>query len=146
MADDLFALGRATLAAQPFSVRMGADLIAFSSGRVELTMPLMPEHSQHLGVAHGGGVSFMADTALTFAGGSVLGPDVLTAEYKINYVRPAVGERLVARGHVVAGTTRQAVSRCDVFVIRDGQERLCATAQGTIVKRAERDTLQQYQA
>jgi uncharacterized protein (TIGR00369 family) len=58
---------------------------------------------------------------------------VVTSEYKINYVKPAIGETLIARATVIAAGRRQAVCRCDVFVVNNGSEALCATAQGTIV-------------
>lgn len=133
--DDLQRLGETVLAAQPFSVFMGAELISFAPGEVEMALPLRPEFTQHHGVVHGGVISYLADSAITFAGGSALGPDVLTAEYKINYVKPGKGDRLIARGSVITAGSRQAVCRCDVFAMRDGREYLCATAQGTIVKR-----------
>jgi uncharacterized protein (TIGR00369 family) len=138
MDDELQALGRAVLAAQPFSAFMGVELLDFAPGRVEMALPLRPEFGQQFGFIHGGVISFLADNALTYAGGSVLGPEVLTAEYKINYVRPGQGEKLVSRAIVVATSSRQAVCRADVFAVRDGQEYLCATAQGTIVRRPER--------
>ncbi|HEX8036757.1 MAG TPA: PaaI family thioesterase, partial [Ktedonobacterales bacterium] len=75
--------------------------------------------------------------AITFAGGTVLGSDVLTAEYKINYVKPAQGECLIARASVIASSRRQAVCRCDILAVRDGEEYICAVAQGSIVKRSE---------
>jgi acyl-coenzyme A thioesterase PaaI-like protein len=74
----------------------------------------------------------LTDNALTFAVGSVLDPRVLTQEYKINYLRPAGGERLSARALAVSAGRRHAVCRCDVFDVgADGEETLCA-AQGTI--------------
>jgi uncharacterized protein (TIGR00369 family) len=135
MADEMLALGQSILAAQPFSVLLGARLLAFAPGTAELELPVKPEFAQQLGYVHGGVISFLADNALTFVGGSVLGPEVLTAEYKVNYVRPAQGDRLIARAGVVASGGRQAVCRCDIFAVRDGQEYLCATALGTIVAR-----------
>ncbi|MGH3454596.1 MAG: PaaI family thioesterase, partial [Nocardioidaceae bacterium] len=54
------------------------------------------------------------------------------AEYKLSFVRPAIGDDLVARASVVHAGRRQAVCRCDVFDVTDGQESLCATALGTI--------------
>lgn len=135
--DELLALGRAVLAAQPFSVHLGAQLTLFVQGQVELILPVKPEFAQQFGFAHGGVISYLADNAITFAGGSVLGPNVLTAEYKINYVKPAQGERLIARAGVISSSSRQAVCRCDILAARDGQEYICAVAQGTIVKRVE---------
>ena len=83
---------------------------------------------------HGGVISYAADNALTYAGGSTLGPGVVTSEFKINYVRPALGEFLIARATVVHSGKSQAVCRCDVFVSSQGSESLCATAQGTIAR------------
>ncbi len=135
MATDLFALGQSVMAAQPFSKLLGTLLTAIEPGHVELVLPLKPEFAQQAGYVHGGVISYLADNALTFVGGSVLGPEVLTAEFKVNYLRPGQGERLFARADVVASGSRQAVCRCDVFAERAGQEYLCATALGTIVKR-----------
>ena len=86
---------------------------------------------------HGGVVSYLADNALTYAGGSVLKVAVVTSEFKINYVRPAIGNALVARATVVHAGKNQAVCRCDVYSVDDGGERLCAAAQGTIVRLGE---------
>lgn len=60
--------------------------------------------------------------------------DSLTLEFKINYLRPAKGVRLIARARVVGSGKTQAVCQCDVFAVADGEEKLCATAQGTIWK------------
>jgi uncharacterized protein (TIGR00369 family) len=129
---DMLAMGRQVLASQPFSVLIGAELVEFAEGRAEIRIPIRAELKQQHGFVHGGVLSYAADNALTYAGGSVLGPGVVTAEFKINYMRPAVGDTIVARSTVVYAGKTQAVCRCDVFVARDGQESLCATAQGTI--------------
>lgn len=131
---DLLQLGQRILAEQPFSVLLGAELTAFEPGRAELTLPVRRDHLQQHGFVHGGAVSYLADNALTYAGGSALpGLGVVTSEYKINYLRPAVGDALVARASVLYAGKTQAVCRCDVFAVKDGNEKLCATAQGTIV-------------
>lgn len=130
-------LGRQVLADQPFSILLGAELIEFAPGRSELRLALRPELRQQNGFAHGGVVSYLVDNALTFAGGSVLGPVVLTAEYKLSLLEPATGTALLARAAVVHASSRQAVCRCDVHSVADGLETLCATALGTI--RAVRD-------
>jgi uncharacterized protein (TIGR00369 family) len=77
-------------------------------------------------------LSYLADNALTYAGGTALNGPAVTSEMKINYVRPAIGERLIARAVAIHTGKTQSVCRCDVFVIKDGQEKLCAVAQGTI--------------
>ncbi len=128
-------LGRRVLAAQPFSMLLGAELLQFSADMAEIRIPVTDRLKQHQGFVHGGVVSYAADNALTFAGGSVFGADVVTSEFKINYLRPAMGtpgSHLVARATVVHAGRNQAVCRCDVFAADGDGERLCATAQGTI--------------
>ncbi|EGL82703.1 phenylacetic acid degradation-related protein [Caldalkalibacillus thermarum TA2.A1] len=131
----MFSIGQQALAAQSFSRLLGTKLVVFQPGEAVLEVPVQENLLQQNGFVHGGVLSYAADNALTFAGGSVLGTNVLTSEYKINYLRPAIGEKLVARATVVYAGKCQAVCRCDVLVVKDGEEEtLCATAQGTIVK------------
>jgi len=131
---EALARGRAVLAQQPFSVLLGAQLHALSPGAVELHLPLTEKLLQQYGFAHGGVVSYMADNALTYAGGSAMQAPVVTSEFKINYLRPAQGERLIARARAVHVGQSQSVCACEVFTVKDGTEKLCALAQGTIVR------------
>ncbi len=128
------AMGRETLAKQPFSVLLGAELIALEPGRCELAVTLTEQLKQHMGFAHGGVISYLADNALTYAGGTAMRVPVVTSEYKINYVRPGIGERLVARARAVHVGKSQAVCQCEVFALTGTEEKLCAIAQGTIAR------------
>lgn len=130
----LLALGREVLGQQAFSVLLGAELDALRPGHCTLALALRDELKQQHGFAHGGVLGYLADNALTYAGGTALRAPVVTAEFKINYLRPALGERLIARAEALHVGRTQAVCRCDVFAVRSGAEQLCAVAQGTIVK------------
>lgn len=134
MPADLLAYGREVLGQQAFSVMLGTQLDVFEPGGAQLSLPMSPKLLQQDGLVHGGVLAYLADNALTYAGGSVLGK-VLTSEFKINYMRPARdGGRLVAVATVVGSGKSQAVCRCDIFIERDGERKLCAAAQGTIRK------------
>lgn len=133
MSDDILNFGKKILASQPFSELMGTELRKFETGIAELSLEVQDHHKQQHGFAHGGVISYLADNALTFAGGSVLG-DSLTLEFKINYVRPALGQTLIAKAKVTANGKQQAVCHCNIYAINEGEEKLCATAQGTIWK------------
>ena len=130
---DLQGLARRVFASQPFSRFMGAELTGAGPQNAEITLPIVDHLKQQHGFVHGGVISYLADNAITFAGGLSLGGDALTSEFKINYVRPAVGSRLVARAHAKAAGKRQAVCQCDIYVVEGGKESLCAVAQGTVV-------------
>lgn len=130
---DLAAFARQIFAAQPFSRLLGAELTAVGEKSAEISIVNRQELQQQHGFVHGGVIGYLADNALTFAGGIALGGDALTAEYKINYLRPATGGVLVARAEVVSVTRRQAVCACSVLDRNGPDERLVALAQGTIV-------------
>lgn len=129
---DLLAIGRRILASQPFSVLMGTELLLLGEGMAEMRVPIRAELTNQHGFVQGGVIGYAVDNALTFAGGGVLGIAAVTSEFKINYVRPAQGDFLVARAEVLHRGRAHAVCRCDVFAVENGFERLCATAQGTI--------------
>ncbi len=130
----MLAWGRKVLHEQPFSQLLGAQLDALAPGRAQLSLPVTPQLLQQNGFVHGGVLAYLADNALTYAGGSVLG-GVLTSEFKVNYLRPATGaDRLVAEAAVVGSGRTQAVCRCDIFLVNGADRKLCAAAQGTIRK------------
>lgn len=131
---EMIELGRQVLAAQGFSVLLGTELTIFTPELTELRLPIRPELLQQHGRVHGGVISYLADNALTFAGGAALGVGVVTSEFKVNYVAAAQGEMLIARATAVHATKRQAVCRCEVFAVENGAESLCAVAQGTIAR------------
>ena len=127
--------GRQVLQAQAFSRLLGTELDRLEPGAATLRLRLRPDHLQQHGIVHGGVIAYLADNALTFAGGSVLG-DCVTAEWKINYLRPArAAESLVAEAQVVGQGRSQAVCRCDVYAQGADGRVLCAAAQGTIRRR-----------
>ncbi|MER5278617.1 PaaI family thioesterase [Streptomyces sp. NPDC002809] len=122
------------LDSQPFSALVGARITAFGGGAATLEIDSREELRQQNGFLHGGVLAYAADNALTFAAGTTLGPAVLTGGFSIQYLRPATGATLVARAEVVHTGRRQAVARCDLFVVgQDGAETLCAVAQGTVL-------------
>lgn len=128
-----FEFASSILRAQRSSMMLGVELLEFEEGRASLALKMRDELRQQHGFIHGGIVAYLADCALSFAGGSVLG-DSITVEFKINYMRPARGDgRLIAIGEVVGHGRTQATVRVDVFLEDEAGERTrCAAAQGTI--------------
>jgi uncharacterized protein (TIGR00369 family) len=67
---------------------------------------------------------------------------VLTVEYKINLLRPAKGDRLVARARVVRPGKTLTVCAGDV-VAHAGAENVVATMLATVMAVPQRDDLKQ---
>jgi uncharacterized protein (TIGR00369 family) len=129
---DLVDLARGALHAQPFSMLLGTELMQIGTRDLTLRLPIRDELRQQHGYVHGGVISYLADNALTFAGALALGPRVVTMEYKINYLRPAVNGTLIARAEVIYAGRGHAACQCSVSVIDGNKEKLLAIAQGTI--------------
>ncbi|MFN5716165.1 MAG: PaaI family thioesterase, partial [Bradyrhizobium sp.] len=55
-----------------------------------------------------------------------------TAEYKLNLLSPASGDRLICRARVIKPGRQVAVVAADVFCIIDGKEKHTATALASI--------------
>lgn len=131
--DELRNFAQRVFESQPFSQHLGARLHDVGPGRAELRLDVSEPLTQQHGFVHGGVISYLADNAITFAGGLALGGNALTSEFKINYVAPARGALLIARAESRSAGTRQAVCQCEVVVVEDDEESLCALAQGTVV-------------
>jgi uncharacterized protein (TIGR00369 family) len=131
--DEWLVYGRKAIASQPFSQLLGTEVLTLGAGTVELALNVTDTLKQQNGFVHGGVLSYLADNALTFAGGTAMQTPVVTSEYKVNYLRPAIGQRLIVRANAVHTGKSQSVCRCEVYVVNEGQEKLCAIGQGTIV-------------
>lgn len=123
----------AAIAKSPYVLDLGVELVSYEPGAVTVRLAVQPRLAQHHGFVHGAIIGFMADTACAWAAASVAG-DVVTSEYKLNFLSPAIGEAVIARGSVIKAGARQVVARADVYAVRDGAERIVATALATIAR------------
>ncbi|MFC5213815.1 PaaI family thioesterase [Streptomyces coerulescens] len=126
-------LARKVLAAQPFSVLLGARLTAFGDGEATLELDLRDDLLNQHGRVHGGVLGYAAENAAAFAAGSAVGPGLVTAGFTVDFLRPAKGEILRSHARVIRAGRTRAVCRCDLTTIdTDGTSTLYAVAQGTI--------------
>ncbi len=132
---------RDSFARQGLMATLGASLGNITPGAVEIVMIPSPAISQQHGFVHAGAVSAIADSAAGYSALSLMpeGAGVLTTEFKINLVAPAVGERIVARGRVVKPGRTLTLTQSDVFAISNGQERLIALLTATMMTLRDRD-------
>jgi uncharacterized protein (TIGR00369 family) len=112
-----------------------AKLSGIEPGRCEVRLPHWEGIEQQHGFVHGGIVGAIADSAAGYAAMTVLpaGASVLTVEYKINFVAPAGGQMLIARGEVVRPGNTLIVTKAEVFAVDESKESLCALMQQTII-------------
>jgi acyl-coenzyme A thioesterase PaaI-like protein len=67
---------------------------------------------------------------------------VLTTEFKINLVAPAIGEWIMARGRVLKAGRTLTLAKAEVFADSQGQERLIALLTATLMTIQGRDSAQ----
>lgn len=124
---------------------IGARIVLLEPGLCEIAMPFTEGVSQQQGFFHGGIVGTIGDSAGGYAGYSLMpaGSEVLTTEYKLNLLNPALGAWMIARGEVVKPGRTLTVTRVDVFVADAPQEaprRICATLLQTLMRVEPRET------
>ena len=126
---------RESFARQKVMKTIGASLTKVSPGEVEIELPFRKDLTQQHDFLHGGIVATIVDTACGYAALTLMPVDsaVLTIEYKVNFVSPATGKKMIARGHVTKSGRTVTVCAGDVFAISDGKEKLVATMLATIM-------------
>ena len=125
-----------SFASQGIMGHIGARLRLIEPGYCEIELPYSDSVSQQHGFFHGGVIGTIADSAGGYAAFSLMGATdgVLTVEYKLNLMAPADGELLIARGEVLRPGRTLTVTRAEVVVVKDGDEKPCAAMQQTIMR------------
>lgn len=120
---------------------LGATLGEVSPGAVEISIHPSAAISQQHGFVHAGAVTAIADSAAGYAALTLMPPGtgVLSTEFKINLLAPAVGDRIVARGRVVKAGRTLTVAQSEVFAESGGQDKLIALLTATLMSVEARD-------
>lgn len=121
--------------AQGLMLTLGAQIERVEEGSVILSAPLSDRVSQQHGAAHAGLTFALGDSAAGYSALTLMGSDteVMTVEMKINLLSPAFGDRLVATGKVEKAGKRLLVVTARVEAETDGQRKLVAIMQGTMI-------------
>jgi uncharacterized protein (TIGR00369 family) len=128
---------------QGFMKLVGAELGELSRGSCTIAVDRRSELLQQHGFFHGGVTAFLVDNATTIAAATSRGQGALTAEYKLNLLSPATGERMICRARVIKPGRQVAVVAADVFCVTGGVEKHTATALASIAMLQERITVKE---
>lgn len=132
---------RDSFARQPAMELIGAALGEMAPGAVEVVMPFAAKLTQQHGYVHGGVVAMIADSAAGYTALSLMPATatVLTVEYKMNFVAPALGPVLRAAGRMIKAGRTLVIVQVDVFNCSGEQRTLCATMLQTLMAMHGRD-------
>jgi uncharacterized protein (TIGR00369 family) len=131
--DDLLARLRAVNATAAFNQYYGFEVLSAKPGAVELAMPWRREAGQYSGFLHAGVIGALIDTACGYAAGT-LGGRSLASHFSVSCLRPAVGERFVARARVVKPGKTQVFAACELYAQAEGAEKLVATGETLLLR------------
>ncbi len=118
---------------------IGATLERVSPGEVEIALPFRTDLTQHHGFMAAAVLTAVIDVACGYAAMTLMPPgySVLTIEYKANFLAPAQGGRVVARGRVIRPGRTVTVCAGDVVAVDRGEEKLVATLLATMMRVGE---------
>lgn len=126
----------ASASSQGFLNLIGARLTRVAPGEAEFTLPFRPDLTQQHGFAHGGVITTIADVACGYAAYTLMpeGAEVLSVEFKVNLLRPAVGDSFVARARAIKPGKTLTVCQADVYATSAAGEKLIAVMTATIIR------------
>jgi uncharacterized protein (TIGR00369 family) len=132
---DFEARVRASFARQGLMTTIGARLVNVAPGAVEIELPFADDLTQQHGYLHAGIVTALVDSACGYSALTLLPPgvEVLTVEYKVNFLAPAQGERFVARGRVERSGQRITVCSGEVVAVTGSEEKRVAIMLATVI-------------
>ena len=128
---------RQSFARQQVMRLIGASLRRVEPGAIDIALPYRDDLTQQNGYLHAGILTTVADSACGYAAYTLMpaGADVLSVEFKVNLLRPAVGELFVAEARVVKAGGTLTVTRCDVYGQAAEEAKLVATMLATMIRR-----------
>jgi uncharacterized protein (TIGR00369 family) len=120
---------QASMSEQGMLLHLGAAMTWVEAGEVEITLPFSERVTQQHGYFHGAAVTSVVDSACGYAAMTLLEPgvEVLSIEFKVNFMAPAQGTQIRAVGRVVKSGRRISICEGDVYAVdRDGAPVHCA--------------------
>lgn len=135
MQSPLYARISASFEQQTVMTAIGATLRSVAPGAVEIELPYRADLCQQDGFLHAGIVTTILDSACGYAAYTLMpvGARVLSVEFKINFLAPAVGDRFIARGSVARAGRTVTVCTGEVVAVSQDSERVIALMQATMM-------------
>ncbi|WP_420640795.1 PaaI family thioesterase [Candidatus Leptofilum sp.] len=129
---------RASFAKQGFMAFLGAQLTAVSPGEIIIELPVSANLSQQHGFVHAGATTAVVDSACGYAALTLQPPgsEVVTVEFKLNLLAPALGVKMIAVGRVVRPGRTLTVCQGELFgEDKTGARKRCAIMTATMIRR-----------
>ena len=117
---------------------IGAELARVVAGEIDIKLPFRQDLTQQNGFLHAGIITTVVDSACCYAAYSLMPAKsgVLSVEFKVNLLSPAVGDYFIAEGRIVKNGKTLTVARGDVYAFQGENKKLIATMLATMIRRS----------
>lgn len=126
---------RSSFDQQQFMNTIGGRLVKVEPGIAILELDFNRTLAQQHGYVHAGVITTIADNSCGYAAYSLMpnNSEVLTVEFKVNFLAPAIGKRFEAIGRVVKPGKTLTICSAEVIAHENGQTRLICMMQATMM-------------
>jgi len=120
---------------QGFPAFCGFEVQRVDHGVFDTSLRIRPEHRQQDGFVHAGVMATIADHTAGYAAYTTVSEKyrILTIEFKINYLRPAMGDTITCRSRVISGGRKVIVSESEIYAEHRGSEEIVSKAMVTLM-------------
>lgn len=125
----------ASFARQQLMASLGASMVKVVPGEVRIELPFSAAHTQQHGYVHAGAITSIVDSACGYAALTLMvaNLEVVTVEFKVNFLNPAKGASFLAIGKVVKPGRTITVCTGEVFALTGGEQKAIAVMQATMM-------------
>lgn len=116
---------------------LGAEIVSIEKGKVVMACPYRPEVAQQNGFFHAGTISSLLDMAAGYAAYTYMEDheNVLSVEFKVNMMKPAIADKLYAVGTVLQAGRKLVV--CEAIATNEAQDRIFSKMQATMFRSSQ---------
>lgn len=114
------------IAGNYFSGFIGINIHHIAVGQIEADIDIEQHHLQQMGFVHGGVTATFADVVSGFAAYSLVkrGQGVVTADLRVSYLNPAIGNKLYAKGFVIKAGQKMHFCEAEIWTMNEQGQRI----------------------
>jgi uncharacterized protein (TIGR00369 family) len=126
---------RSSFSKQEVMKMIGASLVKIAPGEAVIEFSYDRSLTQQNGYIHAGVLTTVVDSACGYAAYTLMPADseVLTIEYKVNFMSPAQGETFKGIGRILKSGRTITVCSGEVIAVEDGKETVVASLLATMI-------------
>ncbi len=113
----------------------GFQAVKIEKGRMESTLTIRDDHKTQDNFIHAGLIATMSDHTAGYAAYTLVPVTmrILTIEFKINFLKPAYGNKLLCKSEIISHGKQIIVAQSTVFDVRDTHEKMVSRSTITLM-------------